>query len=81
MVWALGGLGWSDAHDGRDESAARLLGAMLAALARQGGALEGFEGALHERVMAGLRERLGEEELNRLLLEGGELALEDAGVP
>jgi non-specific serine/threonine protein kinase len=78
MAMCLEVLAWSADADGRHEEAARLLGAVAAALDSVGGALFRTLQAGHDECVASTREALGEAPFDRLVGEGTGLPFEDA---
>jgi tetratricopeptide (TPR) repeat protein len=78
IAWALAGLGAAAAELGHAERAARLLGAVDAALAARELELQRFEADRHEQVIARLRRDLGEEAFTAAWAQGHAMTRDEA---
>jgi hypothetical protein len=77
-AWTVSELAGPELGLGRPERGARLIGAADEALRVLGAVRHPGDVGEHERVVAGLRTTLGEDELRRLCAEGAQMSLDDA---
>ncbi|MGP3933691.1 helix-turn-helix transcriptional regulator [Nonomuraea sp. KM88] len=79
-AWAIESLAWATAAQGRDDRAARLLGAAASIREILGLSLPGFQvySGAHQECEAAVRERLGEEAFEAAAEEGAGLDVDEA---
>ena len=78
MAMSLEMIAWVAAHEGRNDEAAQLFGAVQAALRSVGGALFGHLVDDHEACTARTRDAMGPERYETVFAEGAAISFEDA---